>query len=294
MLEHMTTLTVTMNKLSQAKQTAVLKALTEGMSIRAASRMTGVSKTTILKLLVEVGEMCEHYQNHKLRNLSCKRIEADEIWAFVGMKQKRAKIAGTGDAWTFTAIDADSKLMVAWKVGPRDMYTAYDFMCDVRERVANRIQLTTDGHGMYFAAVTAAFNDDVDYAQLVKRYGVDPNAPVRKYSPPICLGAEKVWIQGSPDFEKVSTSYVERSNLSLRMANRRFTRLTNAFSKKVENHAHAVALYFFAYNFCKPHGTLTKAANGVKVTPAMAAGVTDRIWKVEEILDLMNPDRMLQ
>lgn len=284
-----------MNKLPLAKQAAILRGLTEGVPIRAVARMTDVSKTTILKLLVDVGEMAALYQDHKLRNLSCKRIEADEIWAFVGMKQKRAKgVMGSGDAWTFTALDADTKLMVSWLVGPRNMDTAYEFMQDVKSRMTNRIQLTTDGHSMYFAAVGAAFNDDVDYPQLVKYYGVDPNAPVGKYSPPICLGTEKKWISGSPDYEKVSTSYVERSNLTLRTQNRRFTRLTNGFSRKMENHAHSVALFFFAYNFCKPHTTLTKAAKGIHTTPAMAAGVTDHIWTMEELLDLMDPEKSLQ
>lgn len=289
----LTRFTVTMNKLPIAKQAAILKGLTEGVSIRAVSRMTGVSKTTILKLLAVVGEFCEHYQDHKLRNLPCKRIEADEIWAFVGAKQKHARLPGQGDAWTFTAIDADSKLMVSWLVGQRSIENAQTFMKDVASRLSNRVQLTTDGHHMYLSAVAGAFHFDVDYAMLVKHYGKDPNAPTGKYSPPICTGAEKHWVMGQPDLAKVSTSYVERSNLSLRMGNRRFTRLTNAFSRKVENHAHSVALHMFVSNFCRAHGTLTKAAGGIHTTPAMAAGLADRVWGIDDLLALMNPAHVL-
>lgn len=284
---------VTMNALSQAKQIAVLKALTEGASIRATSRMTGVSKTTVLKLLVQVGELCETYQDYRLRNLPCKRIECDEIWAFVGKKQRRARGLGEGDCWTFTAICADTKLILSWLVGQRYAENARIFMQDVASRLTRRVQLTTDGHLMYPPAVAEAFHYDVDYAVLVKKYGTDPNAPTGKYSPPICTGIEKTWMMGNPDPKLVSTSYVERSNLGLRMQSRRFTRLTNAFSKKEENHAHAVALYFMHYNFCRVHGTLTKAAGGVHTTPAMAAGLTTRPWKVEDVLALMDPDNSI-
>lgn len=282
-----------MNKLPLSKQAEILRGLTEGLPIRAVSRMTGVSKTTILKLLVDVGEMAAHYQNFKLRNLTTKRVEADEIWAFVGTKQKNAKVQGQGDCWTFTAIDSDSKLMISWLVGGRTPENALTFMKDVASRLANRVQLTTDGHYMYFSAVAGGFSYDVDYAMLVKHYGSDTNAKGR-YSPAICTGAEKHWVMGSPNYQLVSTSYIERSNLTLRTQNRRFTRLTNAFSRKVENHGHAVSLFFFAYNFCKAHGTLTKAANGVKTTPAMAAGLTNRVWTMEDLLGLMDPEKVLQ
>lgn len=282
-----------MNKLPVAKQAEILRGLTEGMPIRAVARMTGVSKTTILKLLVTVGEMAQHYQNFKLRNLSTKRVEADEIWAFTGTKQRNAKVAGQGDVWTFTAIDADSKLMISWLVGDRSVESAYAFMKDVASRLANRVQMTTDGHRMYLGAVTSAFSFDVDYAMLVKHYAPSSVTPGH-YSPPICTGAEKHWIAGKPLMEHVSTSYIERSNLTLRTQNRRFTRLTNAFSRKVENHEHSVALFFFAYNFCKTHTTLTKEAKGIKTTPAMAAGVTDHVWTMEEFLGLMDPEKLLQ
>lgn len=283
-----------MNRLPVHKQAAILKAICEGVSIRGTSRMVGVSTTTVLKLLVEAGELCAIYQDHKLRNLPCKRIEADEIWAFVGAKQRNAMMAGYGDLWTFTAICADTKLMVSWLVGPRMPETAYAFMCDVASRLANRVQLTTDGHKMYLAAVAGAFHYDVDYAMLVKHFGTDPNAPTGKYSPPICTGTEKTWIMGNPDPKLVSTSYVERANLTMRMQSRRFTRLTNAHSKSAENHTHAVALMFMYYNFCRSHQTLTKEQKGVRTTPAMAAGLTDHVWKVEELVALLDPKRLLQ
>ncbi len=281
-----------MNKLPVARQAAILRALTEGNSSRATARLVGISKTTVLKLLVEVGEFCEFYQDKVLRNLPCTRIEAGEIWAFVGAKQKRATRKGDGDIWTFTAICADTKLMVSWSVGYRTHAYAHAFIEDVASRLTNRVQFTTDGHHMYLSAVEEAFGyGGVDYAQLVKIY---KSAPGVGYSPGECIGTQKERIMGRPDPENVSTSYVERSNLSIRMGMRRFTRLTNAFSKKVENHAHAVALYFMHYNFCRPHQTLTKKANGVKVTPAMANGLTDRVWTMEDVLDRMNPARLLQ
>ena len=275
-----------MNRLSLPKRAAVLKALTEGVSIRGTARMVGVSKTTILKLLVEVGEFCSAFQDGKLRNLPCERVQADEIWAFVGAKERNARTPGYGDIWTFTAICADTKLMVSWLVGHRNAEYAHAFMQDVASRLANRVQLTTDGHHMYLSAVATAFRYDIDYAMLVKQYGTDPNAGHR-YSPPVCNGADKTWVMGKPVKEDVSTSYVERANLTIRMHNRRFTQLTNAFSKKVENHAHAISLHFMVSNFCRPHQTLTKAKNGIHTTPAMAAGLTDRVWKMEHVLDLM-------
>ena len=290
MLEHLTRFH-DMNKLTDTKRAAILRCLVDGNSIRATARITGTAKATVLKLLVEVGEFCSLYQDHVLRNLRCARIEADEIWAFCGAKQRNATQPGHGDIWTFTAIDADSKLMVSWLVGDRTPETARAFMDDVASRVANRVQLTTDGHHMYLTAVEKAFGyNKVDYAMLVKTYGqpFDPEGS-RRYSPPTCTGAQKDRIMGNPDKALVSTSYVERANLTLRMQQRRFTRLTNAFSKKAENHAHAVGLYFMYYNFCRPHATLTKAKKGVHETPAMAAGVTDHVWTLEEVLGLMGP-----
>lgn len=286
---------VGMNQLSIASRAAIIRGLVEGASIRATARMTGSSKNTVLRLLVELGEFCSIYQDHTLRNLHCKRVEADEIWSFCGAKQRNASKVGHGDIWTFTAICADSKLAVSWLVGPRNPVSAKEFMEDVAARLANRVQLTTDGHQMYLTAVEKAFGYNmVDYAMLIKNYGQSPdNEGQRRYSPAICTGTVKHRIMGNPDIEKVSTSYVERANLTMRMQMRRFTRLTNAFSKKAENHAHAVSLHFMHYNYCRPHTTLTKAAGGVKTTPAMAAGVADHVWTIEEILGLMDPTRLL-
>src|SRR6266550_3066787 len=282
-----------MNTLPKTKQAAILKALTEGSSIRSTARMVGVSKTTVLRLLVEVGELCAIYQDYTLRNLPCRRIEADEIWAFVGAKQRNAKRQGDGDIWTFTALDSETKLMVTWLVGPRSLENAHRFMHDLHSRLANRVQLTTDGNSQYISAVEGAFGwHGVDFSQLVKYYSAD-HGPGGRYSPPVCTGIDKTRIMGNPDPAKVSTSFVERQNLTLRMNARRFTRLTNAFSKKVENHAHAVALHFMVYNFCRSHGTLTKAKKGIHTTPAMAAGVTDHVWTIEEVLGLMDAKRLL-
>ena len=282
-----------MNKLPSSKRAQILQSLTEGVSIRGTARLVGVSKTTVLKLLVEVGEFCEHYQDRTLRNLPCKAVQADEIWAFVGAKPKHTENPGFGDAWTFTAMDADSKLIVSWLVGNRTIEYAHAFMKDVASRLASRVQLTTDGHYMYLSAVEEAFGwDGVDYAMLVKRYAsADARSTERRYSPPVCTGTAKKWVMGQPVKELVSTSYVERSNLTLRLMSRRFTRLTNAFSKKLENHTHAVALHFFAYNFCRPHQTLTKRRKGIKTTPAMAAGLTSHPWKMEELLGLMEAEK---
>jgi IS1 family transposase len=293
MLEQLTRLIV-MNKLSTARRAAIVRALCEGNSIRATCRLTGAAKATVLSLLVEVGEFCSGYQDWALRNLGTIRVEADEIWAFVGAKQRQAVRAGDGDIWTFTAIDADSKLMITWLVGPRSVENATAFMKDLRSRLTMKVQLTTDGHNMYETAVRAAFNwDEVNWAMLVKSYGTeggDVKDAARKYSPPVCTGTLKVRKIGKPDPALVSTSYVERSNLSLRMQQRRFTRLTNAFSKKAENHAHAVSLYFMYYNFCRAHTTLTKNhPKHYPTTPAMAAGLTNHIWTVEEMVSLMEP-----
>lgn len=285
-----------MNILSVERRAAIVRALCEGNSIRATARLTGAAKATVLKLLVELGEFCSLYQDHVLTNLTTTRIEADEIWAFVGAKQRNPTRADQGDVWTFTAIDADTKLMVSWLVGARSPANAQAFMRDVAARLTTRVQLTTDGHQMYLTAVENAFGyHGVDYAMLVKTYGVtdDPKNPQRRYSPAVCTGATKERVLGAPDEAKVSTSYVERANLSMRTQMRRFTRLTNGFSKKAENHAHAVSLYLMFYNFCRLHTTLTKAAGGVHTTPATAAGVSARVWTVENILELMDPDRRI-
>ena len=289
MREHLTRLVVT-NKLTDSSRADIIRALCAGNSVRATTRLTGAAKATVLKLLVEIGEFCETYQDVVLRDLKTKRVEADEIWAFVGAKAKNATQDGQGDIWTYTALDADSKLMISWLVGPRNHANTHAFMADVADRLGNRVQLTTDGLSWYVAAVENAFGwKGVDFAQLIKAYGSSLEAgPGKKYSPMECNGAIKTPILGKPDADFVSTSYVERSNLALRMGNRRFTRLTNGFSKKAENHAHAVSLFFMYYNFCKPHGTLTKGNRGIKRTPAMAAGLTDHVWSVEEILAKMS------
>jgi IS1 family transposase len=285
-----------MNKLSADRRAAVLRALCEGNGIRATARLTGANKETVMKLMVEAGEFASTYQDIAHRNLPTTIVQADEIWAFVGAKQRRAVRPGDGDVWTFTAIDADTKLMMSWLVGPRSIENATAFMQDIRARVTQRIQLTTDGHNMYEIAVRAAFrSDEVHWAMLVKQYGTveDRKDAAHRYTPPVCTGALKMRKIGRPDPDLVSTSYVERSNLTLRMQQRRFTRLTNAFSKKAENHAHAVSLFFLYYNYCRPHQTLTQNL-GVKTTPAMATGLTDRVWTVDDIVALMDPEKLLQ
>jgi IS1 family transposase len=286
-----------MNKLSIERRATVIRALVEGGSLRSVARMTGTDKDTVMRILVEVGEFCSIYQHHTLVKLPCKRVECDEIWSFVGSKQKNATKKGQGDLWTFTAIDADTKLAVSWLVGPRDPQSTRAFILDLRDRLANRVQLTTDGWKAYPYAIENAFGwNGADYSQLVKTYGSeleDSPSGGRRYSPMVCTGAVKVPYMGKPDVDLISTSYVERSNLTMRMQMRRFTRLTNGFSKKAENHAHAVSLHFMFYNYCRPHQTLTKKAKGVKTTPAMASGLTNHIWTVEEILELMNPNRLL-
>jgi IS1 family transposase len=293
MREQLNRLVVTINVLSSSKRTEVLRALTEGVSIRGTSRLTGVSKTTILKVLVEAGETCSLYQDSALRNLPCKRLQIDELWAFAGAKARHARQPGHGDIWTFVSVCSDTKLMVSWLVGQRDAATATRFMHDVAPRLANRVQVTTDGHNMYLSAVTSAFGFDVDFSQLVKHYGPAPAEDQRKYSPAICTGTSKTWVCGNPDPAHVSTSHVERANLTVRMQQRRFTRLTNAFSKKAENHAHAFSLFAMHYNYCRPHQTLTKAKGGIHVTPAMAAGVTDRVWKIADIVALDDQTQLI-
>lgn len=278
-----------MNKLPLAKRAQVIGLLVEGMSLRAVSRVADVSLNTVTKLLCDVGAACSEYQNNAMRNLPCKRVQCDEIWAFVGAKAKNAsneaKAAGeAGDVWTWTAICADTKLIPCWAVGGRDAAIAHDFIADLASRLANRVQLTTDGHKPYLTAVEAAFGASVDYAMLVKIYGNPAgNGPDRRYSAGECCGAEKTWVSGMPETAHCSTSYVERANLTMRMGMRRFTRLTNAFSKKVENHAHAVALHFMHYNFGRVHKTL-------RVTPAMEAGIATHVWSLEEIAALVKDE----
>lgn len=258
--------------------------------------MVGVSINTVVKLLVDLGTASADYQDKAIRNITCRRLQCDEIWSFVYAKQKNVPEEhqgelGYGDVWTWTALDSDSKLIVSWLVGNRNSATAHEFIHDVALRLANRVQLTTDGHKAYLEAVEDAFGADIDYAQLVKLYGPDPSAGSEKrYSPAECVGIEKNIIQGQPEAKYISTSHVERQNLSMRMGMRRFTRLTNAFSKKLENHMHAVSLYFLHYNFARPYTTLSKANKGYPTTPAMAAGLTDHVWTIEEMLSLLETD----
>jgi IS1 family transposase len=275
-----------MNRLNADKQKQVIAALVEGNSIRATCRITGVAKGTVLKLLADIGTACAEYQHEHLRNLTCNKIQCDEIWSFCYSKDKnvpedkKGKF-GYGDVWTWTAICADSKLVPSFYIGTRDLTSAKVFMKDLASRMKHRVQLTTDGHKAYIEAVEDAFGSEVDFSQLVKLYGVERIEAEARYSPAKCIGAKKQRVTGSPDDEFVSTSYVERQNLTMRMSMRRFTRLTNAFSKKVDNLHHALALHFMYYNFCRIHQTL-------RVTPAMAAGVTDRLWEIEDILELIN------
>lgn len=276
---------VSMNRLPKAKQIQVVAALVEGMSIRTTVRMTGVAKNTIVKLLANLGAACSAYQDQKFRELPCKRIECDEIWSFVGAKEKnvpREKRGqpGLGDVWTWTAIDADTKLIPSWLIGDRSPERGHRFMLDLASRLSHRVQLTSDGLSIYIDAVDNAFDNDIDFAQLVKHYGLDKRKDEARYSPAICTGIKKTSMIGNPDMKHVSTSYVERANLTMRMNMRRFTRLTNAFSKKIENHVAAIALHFMHYNFARIHQTL-------RVTPAMAAGVTDHVWEIAEIVGLL-------
>lgn len=272
-----------MNTLKPEKQKQIIMALVEGNSIRATCRMTGAAKNTVIKLLREVGKTCAEYQDKALHNLPCKRIQCDEIWSFCYAKEKnvpkdkKGKF-GYGDVWTFTSICADTKLVPAWYVGSRNLMDATAFMKDLAGRLASRVQLTTDGHRMYIDAVEDAFGGNIDFSQLVKIYEATGENE-KRYSPAKCTGIKKYDISGFPVPSEVSTSYVERQNLTMRMSMRRFTRLTNAFSKKVENLACAVALHFMYYNFCRIHQTL-------RVTPAMEAKVTGHVWGVEEIIKL--------
>lgn len=275
-----------MNRLTTKGRARILSVLCEGMGVNAACRVTGASKNTVLKLLADVGEACALYQDRVMNGLTCKRIECDEIWSFVGMKERNVPeelrgIVGLGDVYTWTAIDADTKLVPCWHVCNRGVESAHAFISDLAQRVANRIQLTTDGHKAYLTAEEEAFGESIDFAQLIKIYGSEGQTKddARRYSPAECTGTEKKRITGNPDMENVLTSYVERQNLTMRMHMRRFTRLTNAFSKKLGNHMHAISLYFMFYNFCKIHKTL-------RVTPAMEAGIADHVWDMEEVIEM--------
>jgi IS1 family transposase len=273
-----------MNRLTTAKRAAVVAALVEGNSIRATVRMTGVAKNTVIKLLADLGTACATFHDSHVRNLNCRRVQADEIWAFCyarrqNLPRDKQDQFGYGDVWTWTAIDADSKLAVSWLVGERYGQWAEIFMRDVASRLANRVQLSTDGLKVYLEAVDKAFQGEVDYGILRKVYGSDPRAE-KRYSPPICIAAKREPITGNPDPKHVSTSYVERQNLTMRMSMRRFTRLTNAFSKKIENLMHAVAIHFVHYNFVRVHQSL-------RVTPAMEAGLASRPWTVADLIALL-------
>ena len=276
-----------MRKLDTKSRALIIRLLVEGNSIRATSRIADVSKNTVNKLLIDAGKACAKYHDEHVRNVKASVIQCDEIWSFTYAKQKNVKTAtaapeGAGDTWTWTAIDSDSKLVVSYMVGGRDGEYAIEFMDDLRDRLANRVQLTTDGHKAYLEAVEGAFGGDVDYAQLIKIYGdAGGKTAARKYSPAECTGIKKRTIEGSPDKALISTSHVERQNLTMRMHMRRFTRLTNGFSKKVENHMHAVALHFMYYNFVKVHQTL-------KVTPAMEAGLIDHLWEINDLVALID------
>jgi IS1 family transposase len=277
-----------MNKLSTEDRARILHLLCEGQSIRAITRLTGASKITVSKLLVDAGKACAAYHDATVRNVKATRIQVDEIWSFTYAKQKNVATAkaapdGAGDTWTWTAIEADTKLIVSYFVGGRDGECAAWFINDLAERLANRVQLTSDGHKAYLEAVEGAFGADVDYAQLVKMYGTAPDAFKGRYSPAECTGIKKTPVEGKPDLAHVSTSYVERQNLTMRMHMRRFARLTNAFSKKVENHAYAVALHMMYYNFVRIHAKL-------RMSPAMAAGVSDRLWEVKDIVTLVEAE----
>jgi IS1 family transposase len=268
-----------MNRLPIAKRAQIIQMLVEGSSLRSTSRMADVSINTVTKLLVDVAEAAYRYHDLVVRDVRCRRVQADEIWCFVGSKAKNAtskqKAEGWGDVWTWVGIDADTKLCVSYMVGGRDGWWATEFMKDMASRISGPVQLTTDGHKAYFEAVETAFGGDVDYAQLHKVYGAS-SEPETRYSPATCIGCDMKTVSGNPDPKHVSTSFVERQNLTMRMSMRRFTRLTNAFSKKIENHAAAVALHFINYNFARIHKTL-------RITPAMAAGLSDHVWSIEEI-----------
>lgn len=269
-----------MNALKQEKKLAVISALIEGCSVRSVERMTGVHRDTILRLLVQIGDKCSRLMDERMQNLRCARVQVDEIWTFVEKKQRRIKQgesdAEIGDQYVFVALDADTKLVPSFEVGKRDGQTALALMTDLSRRVARRLQLTTDGFSAYIDSTEEAFGNNVDYAMLIKEFG--PEDPGRaRYSPPTVIGVTQVILNGHPNEDDISTSYVERQNLTIRMMCRRFTRLTNAFSKKLANLKAALALHFAYYNFCRIHRTL-------RVTPAMAAGIATRVWNLEDLI----------
>lgn len=273
-----------MNKLSIEKKAQVVGCLVEGMSIRSTVRITGAAKNTVTKLVVDLGAACAEYMDKNLRDLPCRRIQCDEIWSFCHSKEKNVPQEhkgelGYGDVYTWTALCADTKIVPSFLVGKRDAEYGNAFMLDLATRLKNRVQLTTDGHKVYLNAVENAFGSEIDYAMLVKVYGKGSQEDERRYSPAVCTGAELVHVTGEPEVKHISTSYVERQNLTMRMSMRRFTRLTNGFSKKIENHFFATAMYFMYYNFGRIHKTL-------RVTPAMEAGITDHVWTLEEIANL--------
>lgn len=276
-------------KLSSKQREQVVTALIEGCSVRSTCRLTGVAKGTVLALLADLGEQCAIYHEDNVRGIRAKRLQCDEVWSFCYGKDKNVsedqKKIGAGSLWTWAALDADSKLCVSYLCGGRDADWAMDFMEDVASRLTTRVQITTDGHKCYVEAIEGAFGMDVDYAMLIKLYG-NPAQPDTRYSPGVCIGTESVRVIGSPDPAHVSTSYVERQNLTMRMSMRRFTRLTNAFSKKIENHRHMLAIYFMYYNYCRVHQTL-------RVTPAMEAGLSHHVWSISELVALLDKRSIL-
>lgn len=281
-----------MNRLSTAERAAIIGALVEGASIRAACRLTGHSKRAVSRLLLDLAEACRRFHNTTVRNLTTRRVQCDEVWSFVGAKERHVRpenVGQHGDLWTWVGLDADSKLAISWHVGARGVEDATVLMRDLVSRLANRVQLTTDGHRPYLTAVESAFGwNGVDYAVLEKIYATASGIPSRDASARV-IGTRKTWVMGNPREEDVSTSYVERSNLTLRLGCRRFTRLTNAFSRKQQHHAAAVALHFMHYNFCRVHTTLTKRSGGIHQTPAMAAGLATHVWTVAQIAALLEP-----
>jgi len=280
-----------MNKLTPEKRAQALQMMAEGISLRSMTRLTGVSRTTLIKLLEDAGQAFSEYMDRTLVNLPCRRLQVDEAWAFSYCKQKNVATAkkapeGAGDIWTWVGLDSETKLVVSYYVGGRDSEAAMTFMDDLAPRLASRVQLTSDAHKPYLEAVEGAFGGDIDYAMLVKVYGQAPEGQ-RRYSPAICTGAHSKVIEGNPKTQYISTSHVERQNLNIRMGNRRMTRLTNAFSKKAENHAHMMAIYFMHYNFVRIHQTL-------KITPAMAAGVTSKLWEMADMVKVLEDWELAQ